>query len=199
MQRGGLGHDPVLEATGIAKAYRRGLWPFRRTLDVLSGVDLVLYPGEVVGLTGENGSGKSTLMKILVGEIRADQGTISRNGGLGYCPQTPTVYERLTCNEHFDLFSRAYGMTRPVMEKSRDAIYNELGFKRYARTRADQLSGGTLAKLNLGLALLADPAVLLLNEPTAGKTRSELDLRARVRRRRVLSPDLRSWPWLSTY
>jgi ABC-2 type transport system ATP-binding protein len=168
MQSGGRGRDPVLQASGITKSYRRGLWPFGRTREILSGADLVLHPGEVVGLTGENGAGKSTLMKILVGEMRADQGTISRSGRLGYCPQTPLVYDRLTCDEHFDLFGRAYGMTGQAMAASRESIYEELGFKRYARTRADQLSGGTLAKLNLGLALLADPDVLLLDEPSAG-------------------------------
>ncbi|MHA6781775.1 ATP-binding cassette domain-containing protein [Pseudonocardia saturnea] len=159
---------PVLTASGITKSYGRGVWPLRRTQQVLAGADLTLYPGEVVGLTGENGSGKSTLMKILVGALGADAGTVTRNGGLGYCPQAPLVYARLTCDEHFELFGHAYGMTRESMERSRQAIYEELGFARYARTRADQLSGGTLAKLNLGLALLADPDVLLLDEPYAG-------------------------------
>jgi ABC-type multidrug transport system ATPase subunit len=78
------------------------------------------------------------------------------------------VYPRLTCDEHFDLFAHAYAMTSPAAQASREAIYETLGFARYAHTRADQLSGGTLAKLNLGLALLADPPVLLLDEPYAG-------------------------------
>lgn len=164
----GSGDDPVLQATGITKSYRRGLWPFGRPNHILTGANLTLHPGEVVGLTGENGAGKSTLMKILVGEMRADQGTISRSGRLGYCPQTPLVYDRLSCDEHFDLFARAYGMTGLALTESRESIYDELGFTRYARTRADQLSGGTLAKLNLGLALLADPDLLLLDEPSAG-------------------------------
>jgi len=159
---------PVLAASGITKSYGRGVWPLRRTQQVLAGADLTLYPGEVVGLTGENGSGKSTLMKILVGALGAVQGTVTRTGGLGYCPQAPLVYARLTCDEHFELFGHAGGMTRESMERSRQAIYEQLGFARYARTRADQLSGGTLAKLNLGLALLADPDVLLLDEPYAG-------------------------------
>lgn len=158
----------MLQASGIAKSYRRGPWPLSRTRPVLSGVDLTLHPGEVVGLTGENGSGKSTLMKILVGEMRADRGTIAHSGRLGYCPQIPLIYDRLSCDEHFDLFGRAYGMTDHATAKSQEAIYEELGFQRYARTRADQLSGGTLAKLNLGLALLADPEVLLLDEPSSG-------------------------------
>src|SRR5258708_2947649 len=93
---------PVLEASGIEMAYRRGVWPLRREHEVLRGTGLALYPGEVVGLVGENGAGKSTLMKILVGALAADSGTIRVAGRLGYCPQEPVVYERLTCDEHFD-------------------------------------------------------------------------------------------------
>lgn len=159
---------PVVQALGITKSYRRALWPLDHRRPVLTGADLTLYPGEVVGLVGENGSGKSTLMKILVGALRADQGTIARNGRLGYCPQEPLVYARLTCDEHFDLFGHAYAMTREATAQSRRELYEGLGFARYAHTRADQLSGGTLAKLNLGLALLADPELLLLDEPYAG-------------------------------
>ncbi len=163
----GLG-PPVLVAAGIEKSYRRGLWPARHRTAVLRGADLTLRPGEVVGLVGENGSGKSTLMKILVGALAADSGSVTRSGRLGYCPQEPVVYERLTCDEHFELFGRAYRMTPDAERRSRRELYAALGFERYAPTRADQLSGGTLAKLNLGLALLADPEVLLLDEPYAG-------------------------------
>lgn len=85
---------PVLTAAGIEKAYRRGPWPARRTIPVLRGVDLTLAPGEVVGIVGENGSGKSTLMKILVGALAADAGTVTHSGRLGYCPQEPVVHER---------------------------------------------------------------------------------------------------------
>jgi ABC-2 type transport system ATP-binding protein len=159
---------PLLRAVGIEKAYRRGVWPARRQTPVLRGADLTLNPGEVVGLVGENGSGKSTLMKILVGALRADAGTVTYNGRLGYCPQEPVIYERLTCDEHFDLFGHAYGLAPAVEQKARRALYTALGFERYASTRADRLSGGTLSKLNLGLALLADPDVLLLDEPYAG-------------------------------
>jgi ABC-type multidrug transport system ATPase subunit len=155
-------------AAGIEKSYRRGLWPARHRTAVLRGADLTLHPGEVVGLVGENGSGKSTLMKILVGALVADAGSVTRSGRLGYCPQEPVVYERLTCDEHFELFGRAYRMTPDAERRSRRELYAALGFERYAATRADQLSGGTLAKLNLGLALLADPQVLLLDEPYAG-------------------------------
>ena len=158
----------VLVAAGIEKSFTRGLWPVRRRLAVLRGADLTLRPGEVVGLVGENGSGKSTLMKILVGALTPDAGTVTRIGRLGYCPQLPLVYARLTCDEHFELFAHAYAMTDTDAATSKAALYDGLGFARYAHTRADQLSGGTLAKLNLGLALLADPDLLLLDEPYAG-------------------------------
>ena len=158
----------VLAAAGIEKSYRRNLWSPRSRVRVLTGAEITLKQGEVVGLVGENGSGKSTLMRILVGDLRADAGTIIRSGLVGYCPQEPLVYPRLTCDEHFELFGRAYGMSAQDDRENRAAIYDSLGFERFAATRADQLSGGTLAKLNLGLALLADPALLLLDEPYAG-------------------------------
>ena len=159
---------PLLVASGLEKSYRRGTWPARHGMPVLRGASLQLYPGQVVGLVGANGSGKSTLLKILVGELAADAGTVEHQGRLGYCPQDPVVYERLTCDEHFELFGHAYGMTPAHERASRRRLYTALGFDRYANTRADQLSGGTLSKLNLGLALLADPEILLLDEPYAG-------------------------------
>jgi ABC-2 type transport system ATP-binding protein len=158
----------VLEATGVAKSYRRGMWPRRRTLSVLRGADLVLGAGEIVGLVGENGSGKSTLMKILVGALEADGGRVQVSGRVGYCPQEPVLYERLTCDEHLELFGVGYGMDPAAVAAAADALYATLRFGDWRDTRAEELSGGTAAKLNLALALLADPDVLLLDEPYAG-------------------------------
>lgn len=161
------GSEPVLSAEGIEKTFYRRFGR-HRTHRVLTGASVELGAGEVVGLVGENGSGKSTLMRILVGDLPADAGTVTRDRVIGYCPQEPVVYPRLTCDEHFELFGAAYGLPPQGELSARGAIYETLGFERYARTRADQLSGGTLAKLNLGLALLPDPEVLLLDEPYAG-------------------------------
>lgn len=157
----------LLSAVGIEKAYRR-LGRRRKRAIVLAGADIELYPGEVVGLVGENGSGKSTFMKVLVGALDADAGTVTTRGRIGYCPQEPLVYSRLTCDEHIELFSRAYGMSDADVRRSRDELYEGLTFARYAAVRVDRLSGGTLSKLNLALALLPDPDVLLLDEPYAG-------------------------------
>jgi ABC-2 type transport system ATP-binding protein len=159
---------PVLCAAGITKTFRTGWWPRRRAKQVLRGVDLELHDGEIVGLVGENGSGKSTLMKILVGALDRDSGTVDRHGSVGFCPQEPVLYERLTCDEHVELFGRGYGMLAGDIARARDELYDTLGFAEWRGTRVEELSGGTRAKLNLGLALLPDPDLLLLDEPYAG-------------------------------
>ncbi len=159
---------PVLRARGIAKSYRRGLWPRRRDVAVLCGAELELCAGEVVGLVGENGSGKSTLMKILVGALDADAGSVEVSGRIGYCPQEPLLYEQLTCDEHFGLFGVAYLLDPDATRAESEGLYDTLGFGRWRSTQVAELSGGTRAKLNLALALLADPDLLLLDEPYAG-------------------------------
>jgi ABC-type multidrug transport system ATPase subunit len=164
MDRGCL----VLRSEGIVKSYRRGMWPRRTTLSVLRGADLSLCTGEIVGLVGENGSGKSTLMKILVGALSADAGSVEISGRMGYCPQDPLLYDRLTCEEHLQLFGAAYDMDQTSVRTAAEALYESLGFARWRDTQVAELSGGTRAKLNLSLALLADPDLLLLDEPYAG-------------------------------
>ncbi len=161
-----VGSGAVLDASGIAKSYRRG-WR-RAPLRVLRDANLRLYPGEIVGLVGENGSGKTTLMKILVGSLGRDGGDLVRLGSIGYCPQEPILFERLTCDEHFQLFGRAYGMDAPAVASARDELCELLGFGEHRTARADEMSGGTRAKLNLSLALLPDPDILFLDEPYAG-------------------------------
>lgn len=160
--------QPLLRAQALTKSYRTGIWPRRRLVHVLRGADVELWPGEIVGLVGENGSGKSTMMKILVGSLGRDAGTVEGSGRLGYCPQEPVLYQRLTCDEHFELFGEAARMDSAQVDQARQGLYEVLGFDKWANARVESLSGGTRAKLNLGLALLADPEVLLLDEPYAG-------------------------------
>src|SRR6266508_6299025 len=128
----------VLTATDIEKAYRRG-WT-RRRLPVLHGAGLTLYPGEVVGLVGENGSGKSTLMKILVGALAADAGSVTHIP-VGWA----TARKSLWCTGGSPATSTSScSATRtacpPWWSEHRRKLYDTLGFARYATTPADQLS-----------------------------------------------------------
>jgi len=148
---------PLLVARGVHKAFGR-----RR---VLAGVDLVVRPGELVGVVGENGSGKSTLLRIAAGLLAPDGGEVTIDGRLGYCPQDAEVSPNLTVDQHLAYFAAAYrlaGVSRG------EALLERLGFARFRGERANALSGGIRQKLNLTLALLHDPDLLLLDEPYQG-------------------------------
>ena len=158
----------VLEVAGLEKSFRRGIWPWRRTIEVLQGASLQVSSGEVVGLVGENGSGKSVLMQIVVGLMKRDDGEVRRPARLGYCPQTPMLWDKLTVDEHFKLFALAYQLDEEARVRTVDQLLEELSFQRYRGYRIEDLSGGTRQKLNLSLALMHEPDLLLLDEPYAG-------------------------------
>jgi ABC-2 type transport system ATP-binding protein len=158
----------VLRIEGLRKSFHRGFPPRRRAIEVLKGADLEIGAGELVGLVGENGSGKSTLMQIVVGLLGRDGGEVERPARLGYCPQVPMVWDKLTVGEHFQLFGRAYGLDEQAARRAEEGLLDELQFERYRDFRVEQLSGGTRQKLNLGLALMHEPQLLLLDEPYAG-------------------------------
>ena len=158
----------VLRIEGLEKSFSHGLPPRRWRLDVLRGASLMVCSGELVGLVGENGSGKSTLMQIVVGLLGRDGGEVERYGRLGYCPQVPMLWDKLTVDEHFALFARAYGLDDEARERAVAELLAELRFERYRRYRVEELSGGTRQKLNLALALMHEPQLLLLDEPYSG-------------------------------
>lgn len=162
------GAEPVLRVEGVEKSFHRGVPPWRRRVAVLNGASLVVSRGELVGLVGENGSGKSTLMKIVVGLLERDGGTVERRGKLGYCPQTPLLWEKLTVAEHFELFARAYELQPDLAAAAITGLLGELQFERYRDYRIEDLSGGTRQKLNLALAQMHEPDLLLLDEPYSG-------------------------------
>ena len=154
----------VLHAEGIAKTFS-SRWPLSRRVEVLSGADLEVRRGEIVGIVGANGSGKSTLLRILVGALAPDAGTVSMRGAVGWCPQEQLLYDRLTIDETFQLFGVGYGMAPDAVAAARDRLADRLDFVCFRDQRIDRLSGGNRQKVNLAIALLHDPAVLLLDEP----------------------------------
>ena len=153
----------------VAKAYvTRSLWPLVRRNRTLTDASLEVAPGEIAAIVGANGSGKSTLMMIIAGTLERDAGDVSINGRVGYCPQTPVLYEKLTVAETFRLFGIAYGMDDGSIRRRQSDLMAALDFGDYHDYRIEHLSGGTQQKLNLALALLHDPEVLLLDEPYSG-------------------------------
>lgn len=157
----------ALHAEGIEKTYG-SRFSFTRTVEVLTGVSITLPAGEIVGIVGANGSGKSTLMQILVGALAADAGTITRNATVGWCPQESLLYERLTVEETFQLFGEAYDLSPDEITTSTERLAAQLDFEQFLDYRIDHLSGGNRRKVDLSVALLHDPDVLLLDEPYTG-------------------------------
>jgi len=149
--------DVLLEARDVRKVYGRH--------EVLRGVDLAVAPGQLIAVVGENGAGKSTLLKILAGTLAADGGSVRLAGTLGYCPQDPVVSDNLTVDQHLRYFAAAYRL--PALDRAEELV-SELGYAQLRREAAGTLSGGTRQKLNLTLALMHDPDVLLLDEPYQG-------------------------------
>jgi ABC-2 type transport system ATP-binding protein len=148
---------PVLIVRDVFRSYGRTA--------VLRGVSFAIAPGTLAGIVGENGAGKSTLLRILAGDLPPDRGTVDRHRGIGYCPQTPVLNDALTVDQHVEYFAAAYGV-----EDLRYALQliDQLGYARHRRTRAGLLSGGTRQKVNLTLALMHRPSLLLLDEPYQG-------------------------------
>ncbi len=151
---------PLLSAQGIAKAYGR-----LRRHHVLREVSFTVTSGTLVGIVGENGAGKSTLLKILAGELHPDQGGVVLEGALGYCPQDVILNDTLSVAQHLEYFAAAYGI-RDL--RRADELVRQLAYQQYQHATVATLSGGTKQKLNLTLALMHNPRVLLLDEPYQG-------------------------------
>ncbi|MEV4621692.1 ATP-binding cassette domain-containing protein [Asanoa sp. NPDC049573] len=148
-----------LRAVDIVKRYGK------RT--VLSGVSLTVRAGQVAAVVGANGSGKSTFLRICAGLDGADGGQVEVHGTLGYCPQAGGTADFLRADEHFTLIGAGRGVSRPAAARAGARQAAALDWAP-GDAQARHLSGGTRQKLNLVLAGLGDPDVLLLDEPYQG-------------------------------
>ncbi|HEX2232646.1 MAG TPA: ABC transporter ATP-binding protein [Thermoleophilaceae bacterium] len=149
---------PVLEVTGLVKRFGE------RT--ALRDVSLAAGPGELVAVIGPNGAGKTTLLSILAGILPADGGSVSRlPREVGWVPQQAAVYGKLTVQENLGLFARLEGAPDP--DAAVERMLELTGLRERAGDQVAELSGGNRQRVNIAIGLLAQPDVLLLDEPTA--------------------------------
>ena len=164
----------LLEARGLVAGYVP-------EVNILTGIDLKLERGEIVTVVGPNGAGKSTLLKVMFGLLRPRQGSVRLKGeridalqphqvarrGMGYVPQLENVFPSLTVEENLDIPARRLG--RAEQRRRVDSLYELFPQLRPARRRpAGLLSGGQRQMVAMARALVPEPELLLLDEPSAG-------------------------------
>ena len=150
--------SPLLAARGTSRRF--GKTP------ALDAVELEIWEGDALALVGPNGAGKSTLLSILAGALEPSGGDVERRNGLrvGWAPQRPAQYGRLSARENLELFARLEGEPDPKAAAGR--LLDEFDLPGEPAPSSN-LSVGNRQRLNLAIALLGDPEVLLLDEPTA--------------------------------
>ncbi len=174
--------DSVTPALRVSDAQRR--------LDgraVLAGATLHVPRGRCVGLLGPNGAGKSSLLRAIVGRLRLDAGEVRigtatpaearRQGRIGLVPQDIALYEHLSVRENLEVLGRLAGVPAGTLAARVDAGLEWAGLADRAGARVTTLSGGMRRRVNLVAAVLHQPELLLLDEPTVGV---DIDARARL-------------------
>ncbi|MGC9450405.1 MAG: LPS export ABC transporter ATP-binding protein [Oceanipulchritudo sp.] len=169
--------DPSLHSIsteGLVKRYGKR--------EVVKEVDLRVAGGEIVGLLGPNGAGKTTSFYIIVGLIPATAGKVFLNGrsitklpmfrrarlGIGYLPQEPSVFRKLTVRDNLSAIAQTLSVSRARRRARVDELMHELGLEPVAHQRAYTLSGGERRRLEIARALLTEPRFLLMDEPFSG-------------------------------
>ena len=158
----------------------RGLWVAYGATPILQGVDMTVQGGEIVGIIGRNAAGKTTLMRCLIGLIRATRGSVSlferditslpadarARAGMGYVPQGRDVFPQMTVEENLEVGKLIGG---PDARKLPDLVYTYFPqLKARRRQIAGTMSGGEQQQLAIGRALIGNPILMLLDEPSEG-------------------------------
>lgn len=139
---------------------------------VLNDVSLEIPAGQIVGLLGPNGAGKSTLMKILIGLWSADSGTVSAPSRIGYLPENNPLYEEMYVTEYLQFMAK---MTNDKCQMTNvDALIDKVGLTLECHKHIRELSKGYRQRVGLAQALLGDPQLLILDEPTTGLDPNQL-------------------------
>ncbi len=158
----------MITITNISKSYKKTI--------ALRDVSIALNSGKCFGLIGPNGAGKSTLMKIIVGIIQSDAGSVSLHKDkeqqwkkeIGYVPQEVCLEETVTAEQNLAFFGELYGLQREVLRQRIDEVLHELGLHARRTDKVSTFSGGMKRRLHIGCALLHEPSVVIMDEPTAG-------------------------------
>lgn len=165
---------PLLRCEGLVKDYSG-----KRAVD---GVDFEVRPGEIVGLLGPNGAGKSTTFRMACGLSAPTRGKVILKGndvtnwpmyqraqqGLGYLPQDPSVFARLTVEENILAILEFLGVARETSHARIEQLLKEFGLHDKRQQRSGSLSGGERRRLEIARSLASDPEILLLDEPFTG-------------------------------
>jgi ABC-2 type transport system ATP-binding protein len=184
---------PSIVVQDLCKTY--GGRRFRRGVEALKGVSFEVRRGEVFGLLGPNGAGKTTLIKVLLGLLRATRGKALLLGApagrrasrrrVGYLPEQLRMPGYQTPYTALEFYGQLSGLARRQIVRARDELLQRVGLAPWARTPVRKFSKGMLQRLGLAQALLHDPDVLILDEPTDGLDplgrRQVRDLLARLR------------------
>ena len=139
---------------------------------VLNDVSLEIPAGQIVGLLGPNGAGKSTLMKILIGLRKADSGKISAPSRIGYLPENNPLYEEMYVTEYLQFMAK---MTNDKCQMTNvDTLIDKVGLTPECHKHIRELSKGYRQRVGLAQALIGDPELLILDEPTTGLDPNQL-------------------------
>ena len=167
--------QPVLEAVGLQKTYGR-----RRVVD---GVNLTVGKAEIVGLLGPNGAGKSTSFRMICGMVEPDRGRVylggrdvtnwpmfrrAKDGHMGYLPQEPSVFKKLTVEQNISSLLELLGVDRTTRKRRTDELLEEFNITHIRKSRAGGLSGGERRRLEIARCLVSNPKIVMLDEPFAG-------------------------------
>jgi ABC-2 type transport system ATP-binding protein len=162
----------ALSINGLGKDYG--------AVKALQGVSLEVAPGELFCISGPDGAGKSTLLRILAGTLKPDSGTLEILGAngihrppelrysVGYMPQRFAIYADLTAEENIEFYCAFYGLAPDAMHDRVEYLLQLTRLQRFRKFRAGNLSGGMKQKLVLACALVHEPQLMILDEPTTG-------------------------------
>ncbi|MBI5531767.1 MAG: ABC transporter ATP-binding protein [Deltaproteobacteria bacterium] len=168
--------DQVIAVQQLGKIFRQGFW--RKRVEALSGVSFTVAQGTIFGFLGPNGAGKTTAIKILTGLIKPTSGSASIFGHavpsatimkrVGFLPENAYVYPYLTPREFLEMCGRLSGLSGQDLYKRAERVLDRVGMLYAADRQVRRLSKGMLQRTCLGAALIADPDLLILDEPMSG-------------------------------